>query len=86
MANSHYPDSQHHNVFREQHPLTDDDALPTLTDDADHLPDEPAEQENDYALPELTEEVERLLKELPKQEVDVDPDTLQRVLEYARKA
>jgi chemotaxis protein histidine kinase CheA len=38
------------------------------------------------ALPELTEEVERLLAKLQEQEVDVDQHTLQRVLEYARKA
>ncbi|MDR3365378.1 MAG: hypothetical protein LBO71_00205 [Prevotellaceae bacterium] len=41
---------------------------------------------DDELLPELTEELEHLLSELQELEVDVDQQTLQRVLEYARKA
>lgn len=38
------------------------------------------------SLPELTEDVEHLLEALQQVELDVDDCTLQRVLEYARKA
>ncbi|MDR0711954.1 MAG: hypothetical protein LBF67_06390 [Prevotellaceae bacterium] len=48
---------------------------------------QPSDADTDTeALPELTEEMKHLLAELQKQEVDVDPHTLQRVLEYAHKA
>jgi hypothetical protein len=56
-------------------------------DNSQHEPFQNQGQPSDAeALPELTEEVEHLLTKLQEQEVDVDQHTLQRVLEYARKA
>jgi phage terminase Nu1 subunit (DNA packaging protein) len=86
MDNVHYSDSHHNKISREQRQLPNGDALPELPEEVERLLNELRDPENADALPELPEEVERLLEELQKQEVDVDRHTLQRVLDYARKA
>jgi hypothetical protein len=86
MDNLHNSDSQHNKFLCESHSLPNNDALPKPAEEVESLLDALQEQENTDALPTLTEEVEHLLEELNKQEVDVDRHTLQRVLDYARKA
>lgn len=86
MDNLRNPDSQHRDLFPEHRDLPTGAALPHPTEREERLRSELHGQENSGALPELTDEVERLLCALQEQEVDVDRHTLQRVLEYARKA